>query len=251
MTLSEMTATRTTPVRADYTMLRLCLWGVVAYCGLGLAGFAGFAGFWPPPAEHLSAAEIADYFQDNELRVRIGMVLMAAGAPFYYVWSVVLSRIITRIEGPVGPLAQVEMLGGLLTGVVTMVPPTIWILAAFRAGERSPELTQLLYDFGWMFFDLTFVCSVLQSVALGIAIVRDRQAQPFFPAWVAWVCFLTAATYVPLTLMPFFQDGPFAWHGLISFWAVFVMFFVMIAVVTPYAFRAVRRLEATDLEHAR
>jgi hypothetical protein len=102
---------------------------------------------------------------------------------------------------------------------------------------------QTLYDLGWLFFDLTFVFSLLQSVALGTAILIDRREQPLFPRWVAYLCFLTAAVYVPLGLIPFVRTGPFAWHGLLNFWAVFVMFFVLIVVVTPYAFRALRRLE--------
>jgi hypothetical protein len=34
-----------------------------------------------------------------------------------------------------------------------------------------------------------------------------------------------------------------------NFWAVFGLFFVLIAIVTPYAFRALRRLEQEDLAH--
>ena len=65
---------------ADFTIMRLGLWSVVAYCTLGLLGFAVFAGFWPPPAEHLNADEIAQYFADHHTAVMIGMVMMAAGA---------------------------------------------------------------------------------------------------------------------------------------------------------------------------
>ena len=233
-------------VRGDYLMLRISLLAVIGYAGLGLLGFAVFAGFWPPPAEDLNANEIAAFFADNETRLRIGMVLMAAGAPLYYAWSVALSKIISRIEGPMGPLSSVELLGGLLTGLVTMVPATIWLTATFRVETRSAETIQLMYDFGWIFFDITFMCSVMQNVALGIAILRDRRDEPLMPRWTAWVAFLASATYFPLTLMPFFRTGPFAWDGLLNFWAVFVMFFVLIVVITPYAYRALRRLEGED-----
>ncbi|OPX12388.1 hypothetical protein B1790_04325 [Mycobacterium sp. AT1] len=224
-------------------MLRVATWSVVVYCGLGLLGFAVLAGFWPPPGEYLGAVDIAAYFREHETAIRIGMVMMAMGAPFYFVWSAALSKIIGRIEGPMGVLSTVELLGGLLTAIVTLVPPTIWLTAALRAGTRTDGSIQLFYDFGWIFFDLTFMCSVLQSVALGLAILRDRRPIPLFPRWVAWVAFLVAATYFPLVFVPFFTDGPFAWHGLISFWAVFVMFFVLIAIVTPYALKALRTLE--------
>ncbi|MCW2856543.1 MAG: hypothetical protein JWR52_2158 [Marmoricola sp.] len=233
--------------RGDYLVLRVSLLSCLIYVGFGLTGFAVLAGFWPPPSEHLDAAGITAYFHSQGNGLRIGMVMMAFGAPFYYVWSAVLSKIIGRIEGPMGVLSTVELLGGLLTAWVTVMPAIIWLTASMRPGVRSPETVQTLYDLGWIFFDLTFACSLIQNLGLGFAILRDRRTAPLIPHWVAWVSFLTAATYVPLVLVPFFKTGPFAWQGLISFWAVFVMFFVLIAVVTPYAWKALRRLEAEDL----
>ena len=239
-----VTAQNTT---SDYTTLRLALWSVCVYAGLGLLGFAVFAGFWPPPRQDMDASAISLYFQTNQASIRAGMVLMVVGAPCYYTWSAAVSKIIGRMEGPMGVLSTTELLGGLMTGVVTAVPAVVWLTAAFRAGARSPETVQTLYDFGWLFFDLTFMFSLLQSVALGLAILLDRRAQPLFPRWVGYLCFLTAAIYVPLSVVPFVRTGPFAWHGLLNFWAVFVMFFVLIVIVTPYAFRALRRLEREDV----
>jgi len=229
--------------KADFTLLRAALWSVCLYVGFGLLGFAVFAGFWPPPSQDLDAAAITEYFQTHGTAIRIGMVLMVVGAPCYYTWSVALSKIISRMEGPMGPLSMTELVGGLMTALVTAVPAVVWQTATFRSESRSPETVQTLYDFGWLFFDLTFMFSFLQSVALGIAILIDRRTEPLFPRWIAYVCFLTALVYIPLTLVPFVRTGPFAWHGVLNFWAVFVMFFVLIAVLTPYAFRALRRLE--------
>ncbi|MCF6388693.1 hypothetical protein L2K20_17070 [Mycobacterium sp. MBM] len=233
--------------RADFRMLRVGLWSVCLYVGFGLLGFAVFAGFWPPPGQDLDAAAIAGYFREHETAIRLGMVLMVIGAPCYYTWSIVLSKIIGRMEGPMGPLSMTELIGGLMTGVVTAVPAVVWQTAAFRAETRSDETVHTLYDFGWLFFDLTFMFSFLQSMAIGIAIVADRRAVPLFPRWVGYVCFLTALVYLPLSVVPFVRTGPFAWHGVLNFWAVFVMFFVLIAVLTPYAFRALRRLEAESI----
>ena len=238
-------------VRGDFQMLRLCTWSSVAYIVLGLTGFAVCAGFWPPPGPDLTASEIAGYFREHQTGITIGMVLQAMAGPLYMVWSAVISKIMSRIEGPMSPLPAVELLGGMLTGLVTFVPAIAWMVASFRADTRSDTTVQSFYDFGWLFFDLTFVCSVLQSVALGLAVLRDRRDKPLFPRWIAWLCFLTAATYFPLTLMPFFRVGPFAWSGLLSFWAVFVIFFVMTIAVTRYAFPALRRLEREALGTAR
>jgi len=239
-------AAATASSSGDYTILRVAMWSVAAYAGLGLLGFAVFAGFWPPPAESLNAAEIAAEFRDHHTAIRIGMVLMAAGGPFYFVWSAVISRIISRMEGPMGVLSTVELIGGLFTALVTFLPPVIWVTAAFRLDARSDETISMLYDFGWFFFDLTFLCTFLQQLAVGVAILRDRRAQPLFPRWVAYLAFLTCLIYVPLSLLPFVRTGPFAWHGLLNFWGVFTLFFVFIGVVAFYGYRALRVLEDED-----
>lgn len=237
-------------LRTDYLVTRISLLLVVLYVVPGLLGFAVFAGFWPPPGPDLTAQQIADYFVEHQTGLTAGMVLMAFCGPWYVLWSAAISRVISRIEGPMGVLAQIQFLGGVLTGLVTFTPATIWITAAIRADDHSPETIQTLYDFGWMFFDTTFVCSAIQSIAIGVAILIDRRAVPLFPRWFAWVSFLTAACYVPLMLMPFFRTGPVAWDGVVSFWVVFVEFFVFTAVATVLTWRALKRLESEDLLEA-
>lgn len=241
---ARMLAAEGVQTRSDHRLVRVALWSIGIYVGFGLIGFAVLAGFWPPPGQDLDADAIAAYFRDNETLIRIGMILMVIGAPCYYTWSVALSKIIGRIEGPMGPLSMTELIGGLMTAVVTAVPAVVWQTAAFRADDRPAETIQTLYDFGWLFFDLTFMFSFLQSIALGTAVLMDRRLVPLFPRWVGYLCFLTAAVYVPLSLVPFVRTGPFAWHGLLNFWAVFTMFFALIVVVTVYADRALRRLQA-------
>ncbi|KRB80397.1 hypothetical protein ASE01_02690 [Nocardioides sp. Root190] len=234
-------------IRGDYVTLRVALLLVGSYVVFGLLGFAVFAGFWPPPGEDWTANEIHAYFVDHQTGLTLGMVMMAFAGPFYVTWSVAISKVIGRIEGPMGPLAGIQVIGGLLTGLVTFVPATIWITASFRVEERSPEMVQTLYDFGWMFFDTTFVCSALQSVAIGVAILRDRRTVSLYPRWFAYLSFFTAFCYVPLTVMPFVKTGLFAWHGGISFWVVFVEFFVFTALGTWFTWKALHRLEAEDL----
>ncbi|WP_183093581.1 hypothetical protein [Nocardioides stalactiti] len=253
MTMSDTrptSAETAAQTRADYLITRIGLLLVVLYVVPGLLGFAVFAGFWPPPGPDLTAQQIADYFVEHQTGLTIGMVLMAFCGPWYVVWSAAISRVIERIEGPMGILAHVQFIGGVLTGLVTFTPATIWITAAIRAEDHSPETIQTLYDFGWMFFDTTFVCSAIQSIAIGVAVLIDRRATPLFPRWFAWMSFLTAACYVPLMLMPFFRTGPVAWDGAVSFWVVFVEFFAFTAVATVLTWRALKRLESEDLLEA-
>ena len=237
-------------IRTDYLVLRISLLLVLAYVVPGLLGFAVFAGFWPPPGPDLTADQISAYFVEHRTGLIAGMVLLAFCGPWYIVWSAAISRVIGRIEGPMGGLARIQFIGGVLTGLVTFTPGTIWLTAAIRAEDHSPETIQTLYDFGWMFFDTTFVCSALQSIAIGVAVLIDRRPISLYPRWFAWMSFLTAACYVPLMLMPFFRTGPVAWDGVVSFWVVFVEFFAFTAVGTVLTWRALRRLEDEDLIEA-
>jgi hypothetical protein len=126
-------------VKADFTLLRAALWSVCLYVGFGLLGFAVFAGFWPPLGEDLDATAIAQYFHTHGTAIRIGMVLMVIGAPCYYTWSVALSKIISRMEGPMGPLSMTELVGGLMTALVTAVPAVVWQTATFRLTTGSAK----------------------------------------------------------------------------------------------------------------
>jgi membrane protein implicated in regulation of membrane protease activity len=47
--------------------------------------------------------------------------------------------------------------------------------------------------------------------------------------------------------MPFFRTGPVAWNGIVSFWVVFVEFFVFTALATFLCWHALKRLESEDL----
>jgi hypothetical protein len=236
--------------KTDLAILRISAWSGPVYMVIGVLGFAVLAGFWPPPGENLTAEQLGALFRDHNTGIRAGMVLMAFAGPFYFVWSAVLSKIIGRIEGELGVLSSVEIIGGLMTALVTFLPATVWLAAALRPESRSDHEVQVLFDFGWMFFDVTYMCTVFQNVALGIAIQSDRRAVPLMPGWIAWLSYAVAATFFPLSLMPFFRTGPFAWQGLISFWVVFVMFFVEIVVVTAAIFPALRIIER-ELEGSR
>ena len=148
---------------------------------------------------------------------------MAFAAPFYVPWSVAISRVIGGWKSPVGGLANIQLIGGVPTGVVTFVPATIWLIAAIRVEQYFPEIVQL-YHFGWMFFDVTYVFRYCNASPSEFAILCDRAGRSrccrgSFCLRLAY--FLTAACYVPLSLMPFFPTGPVAWNGIVVWYSFF------------------------------
>lgn len=228
---------------AVFRAWRLCAWAGPVYL-VGLVGFWGLlAGFVPAPPQHLNAQQITDFFLANNLKIRAGMVGTLFVAPLYFVWSLVISAVMKKIEGPDGVLAQLEFVGGIATAFVTLGFSLMWLTASVRTALRSPEDIQLLHDLGWFIFDTTIMVTAIQMCAFGAAIFMDKRAKPLLPGWLGWASFAIAATFVAAFIMPFVQDGPFAWHGLITYWLVLTTFFLWMVVTSVLLFPAIRDVE--------
>jgi hypothetical protein len=233
--------------RFAFRIWKMSAWSGAIYATIGLTFWAIIAGFLPAPHESLNAHEIKDFFLAHETRIRIGMVGYMFIATLYLPWSVVIAQLMQRIEGPHGLLNRIEFFGGIATVFTTLFSGVMWLTASFRTAGRSPQDIQLLSDAGWFIFDMTFVVTLIQMVALGTAIVVDGRAKPYFPTWLGWFCYLMAFTFVPLVVMPFFQTGPFAWHGLFNYWIALGAFFIFIYTMTYYVYAAVKRVEVEEL----
>lgn len=73
---------------------------------------------------------------------------------------------------------------------------------------------------------------VAQSVFLALGVYLDRQVRPVFPRWVGHFNLLIAAALAPAAFTTLYQDGPFAWDGLVSFWVKNIAIGVWIVVMT-------------------
>ena len=249
-TLVPSTAGTTDDERRDrfaFRVWRWCAFSGAFYATAGLIFWAVIAGYLPAPHESLRGQAIKDFFLQDQTRIRVGMVGYITIAVFYLPWSVLVARVMKRIEGPYGFLNRLEFFGGIATTFVTLFSGVMWLTASFRTADRSPGEIQLLSDVGWFIFDCTFMVTSLQFVALGAVILMDKRPKPYFPAWTAWLCFLCAASFVPLVAMPFFTTGPLAWHGLVNYWVALGLFFAVIYGLTGYLYAAVRRIEIEEL----
>jgi len=231
---------------ADFTLLKYGNYSMLVFSVLGLLGFAILAGFWPPPAEYLTPQQLGTYYRDNSFSIRLGMMIMINAIPFYLIWGAVISRILERIGDGTSTLARLELVGSVTSSIILAVPGAIWLVGAFRPELRTDAEIQLMYDLGWLMFDLPFMFFGVQYIAAGIAILMDRRKKPLFPSWLAWLGFFTTFTFVSVLFIPFVQNGPFAWHGLISFWVVFVIFFVYLLVFMFLVPQALQRLREED-----
>jgi hypothetical protein len=171
----------------------------------------------PPAGPGLSAAEIARHYGENSVRIRIGFVAAVVLVCLYMPWTAVLTARLARIEGPGPMLSYLQLIGGALTVMVVSMSATFWIAAAFRP-ERSPEITQMLHDMGWLTIDQLYFCTTLQMVAAAIVGLCDKSAKPMLPRWACWYAIWAGLTFLPASLTAFLKDGVFAWNGIASYY---------------------------------
>ena len=74
---------------------------------------------------------------------------MIFSSMIYCVWAVVVTLYTREAEGHRPALFWIRMLSLACCEVVVMLIGFFWGVAAWRAGQTSPEVTQALNDLGW------------------------------------------------------------------------------------------------------
>ncbi|HVN91055.1 MAG TPA: hypothetical protein VMT61_14675 [Candidatus Binataceae bacterium] len=200
-----------------------------AKCGfLFEAMFTIFWGFFahnlPPVSPALSASDLADYYMAHRGSIMFGN-LMAAGVSFLWIpWTAQLTVVMRKIEGSSPVLTIIQLSGGILTAWVLMFCPAIWAAAAFRT-DAQPDTVRALSDVSFILFNTTYAVTSVQAIAAGIVGLADKSEHPVFSTRVSKWAIFTGFSFIPLTFMPFFTHGPFAWNGVICFWGLFGTYF--------------------------
>lgn len=226
-----------------FSSWRLCAWAGAVFL-VGYLGSWGILGMNIPTFDPaISSADLHAHYTDHSMRIRLAMALSVFFMPFYFVFSAVVSRVMQQVEGTDGPLSMVEQMGGALTTVVGLTAGIAWLTASFRVHERSPEIVRQLHDFGWLYFDTTYMCTTFQMIAIAMVFLRDKRSVPLVPRWLCWYSIFVAVIFGPLTLLPFFYSGPFAWSGLFNYWVTLGAWFVWVLCLVVYIYKAVGRIE--------
>ncbi len=204
------------------------------------AGAFFIPGWFPPVDPGLDANEIAAMFQEDRLRIRLGMTVTAFGAIFYMTFTGIIAVQTRRIEGESHPLTYIQLISICGTFIVIWLAAYLWLAAAYRP-TTSPETVQIFNDLAWMMFIGGFQPAFLQWLALAWCILIDKKEEPTYPKWVGYATiWITLTTFVG-AFLPYFYSGPFAWNGILGFWMAAVMFFGWILMMWWMTVRAVRR----------
>lgn len=201
----------------------MCLWSGPLMGLLVTIGWWALASFVPPPLPSWNALQVAEFYASNTTGIRIGMIFMIAGVGFFFPFVALISSQIKRMENGSSTLAYTQLIAGSMSAAIILFPTMFWAVASFRV-DRSPEIIQLLNDMGWLITAMPFAPGIIQNLAIGIAVLNDKNEQRIFPRWVAYMNFWMSALFLPAGIMIFFQTGPFAWNGLLAFWLPLVAF---------------------------
>lgn len=231
-----------------YRYVRFCAWS-------GLVLLAATIVFWglmgeniPPYSPALDAQAFADQIIQHAAQIRIGMVLQMPFSTLYFVWGMAIWKVMQAIEKDNDVLSTMQLWGAGFTTVVFVVPCAMWLAVAYRPEQMDPRTLQILYDFAWMFFDMAYALTTMQTIAIGICFLSDKREKPLVPAWVAWFTMFTGVSFVAETMMPLVYDGPFSRSGLLNYWIEFTLFFLMMLFLSIYIIKAVGRLEQEHRE---
>ncbi len=236
----------TQPNPTDYSMWKLMAW-------TGPVFFIGFFCMWglladnfPPMAASTSAQEMWQHYKDLQTPIMIGMSVCMVLGSCYMTFGAAVSRVMRRIEGPEGMLSNLEMMGATITYCPIVVACGIWLTIALQIDVLSPEMVQTLYYLAWMIVDLAYMVTSWQIIAAAIVLLRDKREKPLVPAWVCWWGFVTVASFFPVSLIPFFKTGPFAFHGMFNFWIAFPTWYIWIVSMSIFIIKAVNRIQIED-----
>lgn len=222
---------------------RICTWGGLVFMVLFSVGWWFLAGLMPPPSPKDSAQEVAEFYGDDTNLIRAGLLVAMFGVAFQFPFFTAIFFQMKRIEGPVAPMAYIQILTGTVGVFIFFVPMMLMEAAAFRV-ERDPEVTQGLNDAAWIPFLGTFMLAVIQLVAIAYAIFTDSRPDPVYPRWVGYFNIWIALGFPLASLNVFVKDGPFAWPGLFTFWIPAVVYFTWFIVMTVMTLRAIDQEEA-------
>jgi hypothetical protein len=225
---------------------RWCAWCGPALILVFVVGFWPVAGFVPPSSPLRSPEEIAEFYRAHTNAIRVGLLLGMFACCWIVPWVAALTAQLRLIEGQRSALAYAQLGLGSGAPVWFIVPCMAWLIAAYRPDTRSPELTYLLHDIGWLIFIVAIFIVPPWLVCVAVAVLGDRRADPVFPRWVGYFCLMDQLIVSAGALAVFFKSGPLAWNGVIGFYCVFGSFAVWVLVMSKVMLDVVARQEREE-----
>jgi hypothetical protein len=231
----------------DKITYKLQYW--MAWCGPFMV--VTYLYFWiilghnfPPPSATLTGAElVSQYYGKYQSDILLGQSLCAASGLLYLPWCCLLTVQMWRRE-KVPVLSLMQLTGGLLTAWVLVLCPAMWAWCAKYATTPGvqPELVKGIHMLSWYIYDMTYMITTIQLFGCGLFAILDKKTPKIIPAWAGWYALAVGVGFIPLSFLPYHEDGPFSVGGWWSFHIVFGSWGVWFSTYTYYMFQELKRI---------
>lgn len=187
----------------------------VAFYGLYSVVFFGLTRTQPPGKASMGPDEAVSWFAERRWGLLVGFGLIFVLGGFSAVPLSLITHSIRRMS-----VSPVYAYAYLVLYLIAAIPGFLYICIAMTAAamrpERSPELTQWLYDFGFLSFVGTMGVFLIGSLVWMVAVLLDTNG--VFPRWFGYLNLVNALTEVVIAPAWIFQRGALAYNGAIGFW---------------------------------
>jgi hypothetical protein len=192
----------------------------------------------PPANPALDAPGAAQWFSDNHYGILVGFAIMFAVTGLTVTQNALIAYSMRRMS-----ISRVYGYSYLILYSLSAVPGMLLMCIVLTVGamrpDRDPELQQWLFDLGFLSYVGTMGVFLIGSLVWMIAILIDKNR--VFPKWFGYLNLCNALTEVVVSPAWIFQDGVFAWNGLIAWWIDMVVFGIYTGVFITLLRNMIRR----------
>jgi hypothetical protein len=230
---------------------RLCLWvGGPVMSVIYIIGWVAFARMVPAPAPNWSAEQLTAWLVDHQTAFLVGCAVMIGAAGLWGMWCAALSVWTYKTESRFPVLYSAQLISVSAGLTIFILDELLWTVAAFRAGQRSPEITQGIWDIGWFGFLFSITVYIAWAASLAIGILWNPPEHQMFPRWAGYMTLASALCWSAGLLIAFFKGGQLAYNGGLAMWLPLGEFFVWLAIMTYLGLKAISRQEELSRQEA-
>jgi hypothetical protein len=194
---------------------------------------------FPPPSASWTADQVAAFYRENSLDIRLGAMVASWTSAFMIPFSAVVAVQMRRLETGLPVWTVLQFAGGITMSMFLVLPPIFFGVAAYSP-ERSPEVTQLMHEFGLLTLVTTDQYYIFQMVAIGVVSLSTNGENTAFPRWLGYFTLWAALVFEVGAIAFLPKDGAFSWNGLIVFWTPIVVFGTWILVMCCWMIKVIR-----------
>jgi hypothetical protein len=175
----------------------------------------------PPGQPWYGPDQAVAWFADRHTGLLVGFALIFVLGGFSATSLALITYSIRRMS-----VSRAYAYSYLVLYLIAAIPGFLFICVAMTVGamrpERSAQLQQWLYDFGFLSFSGTMGVFLIGSLIWMTAILLDHNR--VFPRWFGYLNLCNALTEVVIAPSWIFQRGVLAWNGVIAWWIDVVVF---------------------------